>query len=126
MIAEREIVMYQAVLGSISDGVLMVDCNGKIIVLNPSAKKILGIELADLFGKTYGELFFSRKENDSFNQLFLDAIGSQDIKEYCEVPFIRRDEKHIKLGVTMSLLHDRDHNPLGILAIFKDLSTKNI
>jgi len=51
-----EKVLMQSICSSISEGVLAVDLDLKVIFFNPAAEKITGVKRKDAIGKSYQEV----------------------------------------------------------------------
>lgn len=58
-----------------SDGIMIIDQDGKLMSVNPKAMELFGVT-DNYQSKTYAELFMlnEREENDAFHQFVLDAI----------------------------------------------------
>jgi PAS domain S-box-containing protein len=48
---------YDAILKTISDAIITLDKEGKIILINESGEMILGISSKEVFGKNYSQYF---------------------------------------------------------------------
>ncbi|MDO8572094.1 MAG: ATP-binding protein [bacterium] len=57
----------EAILASISDGVVMIDEKGGILFINPVAERMVGLRLKDVRGENYGSAF--RIENEEGTML---------------------------------------------------------
>jgi len=109
------------ILNSMSAGVLILNHEGKILRLNPSARRILNLEAVDVVGKSYSGL------HDRFPELVrVLTDGLEDARVY------RRREITIKvaevgskvryLGITTSLIRDDDMEVVGISVLLTDLT----
>lgn len=115
----------EVILASIADGVITLDQSGVITSLNPAAAQILGLDVDQVVGRTYGEIFFLQEENDDFNQLLLDLISSQETKPYAEVPFKRDDGELRHLALTTAMLREGEEKRLGAVLAFMDITETN-
>ena len=95
---KNEEIIYE----NLSDGILLVELDGKIRLVNQSAAEILGMETAELKGKKLVRLMMEHEGNDEFFQCILDAVYSKqksnDIVRY----HLGSEEK--RLRVVSSLL----------------------
>ena len=57
-----------------SEGIMTINCEGIIDLVNPAAEQILGKSRDEILGKQYAKVFLNDKANDIFNQIILDAI----------------------------------------------------
>ena len=113
---------YQAILHSMTNGVVSLDFHGQITSFNQAAATILGVHSQDTLGKTYFEIFFQYPGNEELNDLVLHAIETAEASAYRELDFLRRDDKRTPLGVMISILQDTDHSNSGVLIVLHDLS----
>lgn len=115
----------RTILESMSDGVLVVGFDGRILFVNRAASVLLGLGGSETAQKNYTELFMSEAENDPFNDILFNGIQSHQIRSYCEVPFRRSDGTRIELAVTSSFLRDGEEQGKGsggIVVVFKDIT----
>lgn len=107
--------LQQAVLESMNEGVLAVDYDEKILLLNKTAEDILGIEDKTAHGKTLQEVV-----RISEIQKFFKKIISEGNPRETEI--ILQHEKDKFLQITGTLLYDMNNNALGALVVFNDIS----
>ena len=70
-----ESTFYRNILENMTDGVMTLDLEGKIIMFNPAAARILGLARKEVLNRPFGEIFLMEMEGiDVFNQTILDAI----------------------------------------------------
>ncbi|MBQ1849975.1 MAG: PAS domain S-box protein, partial [Lachnospiraceae bacterium] len=95
---KNEEIIYE----NLSDGILLVELDGKIRLVNQSVAEILGMGGAELKGKKLVRLMMEHEGNDEFFQCILDAVYSKqkssDIVRY----HLGSEEK--RLRVVSSLL----------------------
>jgi len=109
------------ILNSMSAGVLILNSEGKILRLNPSARRILNLEAVDVVGKSCAGL---RERFPELVRVLTD--GLEDARVY------RRREITIKvaevgsrlryLGITTSLIRDDEMEVVGISVLLTDLT----
>ena len=120
----RESPFASTILQSMMDGLITLDNRGVITGINPAAADILGMDANEVQGQSYAQVFFSFPENDDFNQLLLDLVGSSEEKAYAEVQFTKADGESRQLALTATLLWDGDRKSerRGAVLVFKDIT----
>lgn len=88
--------IYEEIIENMQEGVMAIRLDGRIVMLNPAAERMLGITHEDI-GKAYSDLFFSDVENDAFNEIILNTIYEKARANKTPVDFV-------KGGAVISLL----------------------
>ncbi|MBN2126430.1 MAG: PAS domain S-box protein, partial [Deltaproteobacteria bacterium] len=117
---DRKTLIYKGILDNMSDGVMSLDLEGRIIAFNPAASRILGIKADDVLGRKFAEAFFESRGNDEFNQVVLDALYESDAVQHRVVPYTP-GEKTLSLSLTTSFLRDGAERA-GVIAVFSDVT----
>ena len=118
----RSYLIYQNILKNMSDGVLTIGMDGRIMTVNNAAEKILDIRAEECLGRPYGEIFFLMEGNDDFNQLILDAVYESAVTHNRTVSF------HTAAGVrtlrvsTSFLKPDEDARDTAVIVVMSDIS----
>ncbi|MBZ0201489.1 MAG: PAS domain-containing protein [Ignavibacteria bacterium] len=107
--------LQKAVLESMKEGVLAVDYDERILLINKTAEDILGITDKSAHGKTLQEVI-----RISEIQKFFKKIISEGNPHESEIILQHEKEKYLQLSGT--LLYDIDNNALGSLVVFNDIS----
>ncbi|MBR4607741.1 MAG: PAS domain S-box protein [Lachnospiraceae bacterium] len=119
MMEKREII-FENIVENISDGILTIGLDGRILLANASATSILGIEKDRLVGQKLAKLLMENDENDDFFQCLMDAVYSkQTIVQM--VPFFSEGEEK-RLRVVSSFLTNGKKR-VGLIVTFSDLTT---
>lgn len=95
-----------------SDGVLVLDANNRIVDMNPEAGKLVPIPLARVIGSPVDEVF---SEWADIVRTFKDVPGTR-----AEVS-TGKDE-HSYLDIQISPLYDKKNNYMGRLIVWRDIS----
>ena len=103
-----------------SEGVMTIGLDGKIMSVNPAASDILGKSEEELVGKVFAGCFFEFEENDAFNQLILDAVYDTSTSHEGIVSFYTGNRTS-QLHVTTSYLKDGDEK-IGVITVISDIS----
>ncbi|MBF0563760.1 MAG: PAS domain-containing protein [Nitrospirae bacterium] len=150
----KEDVIYKNILQNMTDGVMTVDTEGRIITFNEAAGRILEIKPADALDRNFGELFLAREGNDDFTETILSAVYESSVTHKRVVDYttgttdgtgtygttdttgtINTDGSTdtsgnlVKtLAITTSYLMDHSHGEalkLGVIAVFSDVTEIN-
>lgn len=102
------------VIERMSDGVLVIDAQGLISDINPTARTLLAISHADPVGRHFSDCLPHQPVVAAM--LRTREAGRAEI---------RQSHDHIQfIDVTVSLLEDRAHRVIGALAIIRDISDR--
>lgn len=107
--------LQQAVLQSMKEGVLAIDYDERILLLNDTASHILGIDDMNAIGKTLQEVV-----RISEIQKFFSKLISEESSHEAEVILQHEKDKFLQLSGT--LLYDLDNKALGALVVFNDIT----
>ncbi len=107
--------LQDVVLKSMKEGVLAVDYDERILLLNETAVQILAINDENTTGKTLQEVV-----RISEIQKFFRKVISEEGPHEAEI--ILQHEKDKFLQVSGTLLYDMDNKALGVLVVFNDIT----
>lgn len=107
----------ELILENSLDGVITIDINGAITMLNPAAEKMTGYQLKQVLGKPYSTLL----DDKEFNSPLLDTLYNGIDHNSVEVDFPVSGQV-IKISSSTSHLKDHQGNIIGALVIFKDIT----
>lgn len=114
------------VLDSMSSGVLSLDSTGRIVLFNPAAEKLLGLEASQTLGRPFAEVFLMGLEgNDEFNEALLDAVYQRALANLVLLDFNRPDGETVPLALTVSYLRQGEGETGGVVAHFDDVTELN-
>ncbi len=74
-------IIYRNILENMTDGVMTVSLDGRIMTFNEAAERILGLRAEDVLGRSLGEVFLGKEGSDAFNQAILDAVYSEAVTQ---------------------------------------------
>lgn len=117
--------VFRNIVNAMSDGVLVINREGSIVLVNPALGGILGLAKQEMEGKGWAELFFGRAENDNFNDVVVDVIQNQVCHYNQQVTYYPPQGSPRELIVTTNLLTNPEaeaHSVRGMLVVFKDIS----
>ena len=117
--------VHRQILEHMSDGVLSVDGDGRIMTFNPAASRLLGISAEAAADRTLAELFLTKAGFDDFNQAIIDAVQGVGADEPRTVE-VRMDDAVRLFTLTTSYLRDPradgDEHSRGVIAVFADVT----
>ena len=82
----------EAVLSDVSTGVMVTDSEGRIVLLNPAAEAILGIEQSKAAGSRVIEVFSSREMDIAVSR----AAAGESVDEQLELLYPKKETLHLK------------------------------
>lgn len=105
----------EAVIRSIAEGLVVVDAQGKVIMMNPAAEKLLGVSKKDKVGKAL-------LENLKEEQLISLVKGAED-KEEREIELVsQRDETKKVLRASSAVIENENGQTIGMVSILSDIT----
>jgi PAS domain S-box len=107
----------ELILENTLDGVITVDNNGAITMLNPAAEQMTGYKLEQVLGKPYSTLV----DDKNFDSPLLDTLYNGIDHISIEVDFPVAGQI-IKISSSTSHLKDYQGNIIGAVVIFKDIT----
>ncbi len=96
----------ETILTRLSDGLLVIDKQGQIVLANPASSRILGIGMERLASQGWAELFFSESQNMDFNQVIITVIQQNIEYHNIQVPYVRPDGLERQLTISASVMTD--------------------
>lgn len=106
----------EAVLNSVENGIIAIDNNERVFIMNPYAVKLLNIEDAEVEGKHI--IYVVR--NQQLDEYIRKTIKSKTFEEY-EITLNYPEERIIKINSNPIKNYDRDEN-MGIIITFQDMT----
>lgn len=106
----------QSVLSNMINGVVMMDSQGSILIMNDRAEQILGISASKLIGRHYREI----KQQYELSQLIMEGFETRKhIHE--EITFYYPEERLLELNL-VPIYQTRGTEFSGILLVLQDVS----
>ena len=118
----------EAILLSIGDGLVAVDTNKKIVVMNKMAEKLLGWKLHEAIGRVYDEVITLEDEKGTYVvpeetpiQKALDTTTTTTTTETSGFYLLSKNKIKFPVAITISpiILNDKI---IGVVEVFRDIS----
>lgn len=119
---QRESPVHQNILDNMSDGVLTVDLEGRILTFNPAAAQLLQLDRDEVLGRPLAEALLPQEGLDAFNQAILDAVYGTEVGRRSEVEAQINGARR-SFALTTSYLRGvagNDDGNFGVIAVFVD------
>lgn len=110
----------EVLLESVDSGVVSIDSNGIISMVNPAATELLGLPADSLIGKPYWDFVPTNQQTEYRDLLFMVYQNNKPIKR--EIQITNQSKSRITLLVTLSVLRDETKEPLGVVAVFANVT----
>jgi two-component system phosphate regulon sensor histidine kinase PhoR len=105
----------ESVLDNMINGVMMIDPNGRILLMSRRAEEILGFSARELVGRNYAEA----KQQYELSQLIQEALSSREhIRE--EITFYFPEERLLELNLVP--IHGENNEFSGLLLVLQDVT----
>ncbi len=118
---------YLKTLVSIGDGVMVVDKNGLIEMLNPIAERLTGWTLDEARGQHYKEVFAVRHEktDDTIPDAIADALASGEVQELNNNTMLTsRKGTSVSLEDSAAPILDEEGKVEGVVLVFRDVTAR--
>lgn len=115
----------EALLTSISDGVIGIDKDKKVIHLNLAAEKMISYKATDVLGKTYHDfLIFIRGEDRSKIDSFIPSAlkGKVATINSGDTLLVRRDGSELPIEASASPIKSNIGKIAGAIIVFRDVT----
>lgn len=109
----------ESLLDSLHDGVLMVDLDEKITMVNGRGAQILALDPLEVVGQSLTDIFPFQKD---FTDPLLHSLHEGVPLRWVEVVWLRSLDTPIPLGVSTAPVRDPQDRSLGAVASFQNLT----
>jgi two-component system sensor histidine kinase PilS (NtrC family) len=108
------------VLKHVKSGLITVDTLGRIIYFNRAAEEILGYKEQEVKGKNYEDVF--KKRMPQLGEKFYQALRFSQVDSRDVLYITGANNRKVPLGISTSLLGDKEGEIRGVIAIFQDIT----
>lgn len=116
-------------LVSIGDGVLVVDLEGKVTMINKVAETLTGWSYEQAIGKHYKEVFMLSHEykDHTINDPIADVLSTDKIQELGNnAMLISKNGSKYFIEDSAAPIKDDKNNTIGVVLIFRDVTEKKV
>ena len=121
----EDTLLHRNVLESMREGVLTVTADGRIGILNPAASRLLGLDGAEVRGKSIGHVLMDRPDLEAFNDVVLAAVYDEAVGTRAAIGLRLGDGTERSVTVTTSYLVSRkggENRKIGLVAVLDDVT----
>ena len=116
-----------AVVQSMRDGVVTVDCHGRITMLNPAAERMTGWPQSEAIGKPIGDIVV-RLDAESRSPIVQPDVNVLQAEVDSEGPqrpslLISRQGNEHRIGERISAIHDDKGHASGTVMVFRPIAS---
>lgn len=112
---------YRRIVETASEGICVLDSDGKISFLNPRMARMLGYSIDDMIGRPVSDYLFAEDIADHARKMKNRKIG---LPETYERRFLRKDGRVVWTIASATPIFDRDHQFQGSFAMFTDITER--
>jgi PAS domain S-box-containing protein len=122
---ESEKTLLTKTLSGMNDGVIAVNTNGEIVLINRSAQKMLRISEKDIRNENLHNFidFFAEKSSEKIDCPVEKILkSSKNTKLSCDKCIIKTENHQLPISFTASPMYKIDGNMMGVVVVFRDIS----
>ncbi len=120
-----EATKHQAILEGIADGVMVADANGRVILFNEAAERILSVTRTRALGRLLDDMLglYGERAREWMAQV---KIWQENPKDYESGEFLaeRLETEQQVVSMHLSPVISKAHEFLGVVAVFRDVTAE--
>lgn len=117
-VIENEKERTETVIASMSEGIVMVDAEGKIVMMNPAAERMYGATLKELAGKRLDDIV----GDDKMLTLSKDLTSGKADGMVKEVEVNSSEDTKKTLRSSQAVVQNQDGKVVGMMAVLSDVT----
>ncbi len=117
-VIENEKERTETVIASMSEGIVMVDADGKIVMMNPAAERMYGATLKELAGKRLDDIV----GDDKMLTLSRDLTSGKSDGMVKEVEVNSSEDTKKTLRASQAVVQNQDGKVVGMMAVLSDVT----
>ncbi|TSC85716.1 MAG: Multi-sensor signal transduction histidine kinase, partial [Microgenomates group bacterium Gr01-1014_16] len=122
---ERERARDEAMLGSLGEGLVVIDTHGDIVRMNPMSESLLGWKQAEVMGKKWDDVAVLETEEGkriaAEQRATIRVLSSGKTITNDKYYYVRRDGKRFPVGTTAAPIIFAG-KVIGVIAVFRDIT----
>lgn len=108
------------IFGSLTNGIITLDLEGRVVTLNRAAEALTGCSLAEVSGRFSTEVFAHSPE---VGELLIETVGSRMGMAFVSMILRRPDGTSVPIEISTAPLKGGEDKDLGVVAVLRDLTT---
>ncbi len=113
---------WEAIIQILQDGVMIVDCKGKITAVNAAAERLTGYRAEEIVGHSCQTLNCTGCKNKDRNDGNWCGLFAKKTVRSKQCTITSKDNKQVYVLKNASLIHDKDGHVVGAVEILTDIS----
>lgn len=113
-------IIQNSIITDMSEGVMAIRFDGKIVLVNDAGLDILCRERNELEGRSFASCFFSEEENEAFTDCVLDVIYRKGRRQERYVPYYANGAFK-QLRIVSSYLKEEE-KAIGVILVISDIT----
>lgn len=106
------------ILSKIKDLLLLVNPEGRIILVNKQVENLLGYKAANLIGQNFNEITYNAEE---FNTEFFKISTGMPYCEYLEIDYKTSNNQRIPVSASISVMKNNQNEFIGVVVVAQDM-----
>lgn len=107
------------IFGSLTNGIITLDLEGRVVTLNRAAEALTGCSLAEVSGRFSTEVFAHSPE---VGELLMETVGSRMGVAFVSMILKRSDGTSVPIEISTAPLKGSEDKDLGVVAVLRDLT----
>jgi len=121
--AEFELRRQALMFDSLSDGVVVLDLEGRVLDWNAAARRLFGWEKSEVLGRTPEELFLPEGAREGLWKPMLAGVSASG-RWACELALKRKQGGTCLVEVVAVPLRDAEGRPMACIAVHRDIGER--
>ncbi|WP_439101443.1 putative bifunctional diguanylate cyclase/phosphodiesterase [Congregibacter sp.] len=123
--AEAERLKLESILNAISDAIIILDANGRIVAMNAGVQTVFGYDIDFLQGSEFQVLYDSDEDPLHHGRIEAQEAGAGQAQAF-EVNYQRQDGSLFTGETIRSVVLDPDGKITGIVAVIRDVTERKL
>jgi PAS domain S-box-containing protein len=107
------------ILASLTNGIVTVDLDGRVVTLNPAAEMMTGFFAGEVIGRYCTEVFAQTPE---LGEILMETIASRSATPGVAATLHRRNGRTLPVEISAAPLKGGEGKDLGVIAAMRDLT----
>ena len=120
---KRELHFRQAIEHSLGTGIVVIDENGKCLLVNPAFCKMTGWPAEELTGQPAPYCYWPEEERPAIREAFERTLRGEAAPDGMELRFCRKNGTRFDVLIKVAPLLDNEDRPLGWLGAVADITS---